>query len=130
MARSSVDDCFDELQALRRKWGTSIFDAADLKLRRMRIEPGRVKRKRFSNATYSRLYKRQGGLCAECSDPMLFIKGKMDIDHKDPNLQGDDFNRETNLRLTHPKCNREKGAKSIYEQALSHGETVAETLQR
>lgn len=64
-------------------------------------------RNRKGNASAKRrLFKKQGGLCAICNEPMDFEEAN--VDHRIPfSLGGSD--RADNKQLVHEKCNSEKG---------------------
>jgi hypothetical protein len=58
---------------------------------------------------------------------MPFLRGKIEIDHRDPNRK--DFNSDRNLQLTHKECNRKKSSKSLYELSKETGKTIREILR-
>lgn len=126
MPLTREQECFNELVELRKKYGTGNFDFAMRKMRRMRIEPGREDRKRFPWTMYKRLYQKQAGLCPRCCGAMILLRGKVEIDHYDPNAE--DYNGEANLRLLHTDCNREKSAKTPLQEAKATGQIITDTL--
>ena len=115
-------NCFEELTALRQKYGTSEFDHVVKRLSRQRLQNyKRDQRKKFPSWLRKRLYDKQSGICRVCERFMSPKLNQLEIDHIDPNRE--DFNNEDNLQLVHWKCNRNKGAKSIQEQSKETGET-------
>lgn len=123
------DPCFDELVALRAKYGTSPFDHAIKKLNRQRLDAGqqREKRQHFSPRMYQLLFDKQKGICLRC-DKVLDVPAKRnEIDHINPNRVGD-FNSFANLQLLHSSCNRSKGANSIHEESKATGKGYVEIL--
>ena len=109
------------LREVRRLSGYANFDAVVKKLNRERIDPERVKRKRFPKSMYQRLYDKQQGRCPLCPDPLNIPATKNEIDHINPGRE--DFNHASNLQLTHPQCNRRKSSRSILEQSKRSGKT-------
>src|SRR5712692_7786397 len=100
------------LEQLRASHGASAFRDAVRILNRERLHgKEREPRKKFSWSMYRKLYHLQNGICPLCSGVMPFLKGKVEIDHRDPNRH--DFNSVQNLQLTHRDCNRRKSSKSI-----------------
>ena len=114
------------LEALKAEWGYSRFDAAVRAINRKRLQGERAPRKKFPWSKYRKLYDRQRGICPECKLLMPLVRGHVEIDHFDPNEQ--DFNNESNLRLTHTLCNRSKGAKSVLEQSKASGRTFTDMM--
>jgi 5-methylcytosine-specific restriction endonuclease McrA len=121
-----TDTCLDRLRALRTEFGTSEFDRAIRTLMRERVNPDREKRKPVRWAAIKRAYIRQGGKCSVCGLDMRLLRGEVEGDHRDPNRV--DFNHESNIAVSHAKCNRSKGSLSIPEQAKRYGQTMAERL--
>jgi len=72
------------------------------------------------------MYVKQSGKCGICGEPMDGNIQRLDVDHIDANAA--EFNARTNLHLTHPSCNRSKGAKSLAEVAKGNGRTVTQML--
>lgn len=91
------------------------------------IPVDREKRKPFSRAFKQKLFDRQGGVCLECHKPLIVPAIKNEVDHIQPDAE--DWHNTINLRLTHPKCNRSKGAKSLVQLSKERGGTVLERLQ-
>ena len=120
--------CKDVLDAVILAYGRSEFDHCASKIRLARLEIGslRPKRIRFPWSKYRRLYERQGGICPWCDTPMILLRGKVEIDHIDPNSE--DFNNDSNLQLMDAGCNRSKNAKSIAEQSKATGKGYVELL--
>ena len=120
-------EAIDKLLEIRRLAGTSNYDAAVKHINRKRLlSDGREPRKKFSFATLKKLYHRQRGKCPLCRKDMALIRSELEIDHRDPNAA--DFNNESNLQVTHKKCNREKSSKSIMEQVKESGQTITEMV--
>ena len=122
----NLAECESALREIRSRAGYSIFDAVVKKLNRERVNPERQQRKRFPTSVYQRLYDKQGGDCRECGDRLFVPARKNEIDHIDPNRE--DFNHPSNLQLLHPKCNREKSSKSVYEQSKASGRSFEEII--
>src|SRR3972149_10086918 len=118
-----ADSIYEALLQFEREQGASYVRQAIQRYNRKKIDAeGREPRKRLPWAIHSRLYRIQRGLCAICGEVMPFVKGAVEIDHKDPNRT--EFNAWPNLQLTHKKCNREKAAKSILEQSKTSGKLM------
>jgi 5-methylcytosine-specific restriction endonuclease McrA len=120
--------CNEVLSAVIAVYGRSEFDYCADKIRKARLEIGnlRPKRVKFPWSMYRKLYDRQRGICAWCDKEMALIRGKVDMDHIDPNSE--DFNGSSNLQLLHSGCNRSKNAKSIAEQSKATGKGYIELL--
>lgn len=119
--------CLEELKSLRTKYGTGEFDHSIKTLNRERLENyNRPKRISFKWSLYRKLYRKQFGLCGICEAEMALIKGKVSMDHKNPNAE--DFNDESNLQVTHVRCNLEKSSKSIPEQSKETGKPFTELV--
>jgi 5-methylcytosine-specific restriction endonuclease McrA len=86
----------------------------------------RERRKKFSWQMVTRFYHRQGGICPLCLQPMVLIRGHIEMDHKDPYAV--DFNNERNLQLTHRQCNRSKSSLSLSSLAKRVGRPVTELI--
>lgn len=124
-----ITACRQAYQSWRTTFGTSLCDHVLRAENRRRVDREKPKvRKRRSWGEYTRLYKRQKGLCGICKSEMVLIRGRVEIDHKNPNLPPDEFEHERNLQLAHDYCNRHKGAMSIAEQAKGSGQTYREIL--
>jgi 5-methylcytosine-specific restriction endonuclease McrA len=107
------------LREIRRIAGYANFDAVVKKLNRERIDPERVKRKRFPKSMYQRLYDKQQGICPLCDNRLNIPATKNEVDHRNPEER--DFNHASNLQLTHPECNRRKSSASVLEQSKRSG---------
>lgn len=126
---ATVDEDMQLLLDIRAKIGTARYDSAVRKINRMRLDAPvaqRQKRIKFKWSMYSRLYKKQKGICPICGDAMPLIQGMIEIDHKNPNEE--DFNNDSNLQVTHKDCNRSKGADSVSQQSKSSGRTYKHIL--
>lgn len=115
--------CYDDLLALRAKYGTSTFDDAQRKLARSRLSVARPeKRKRVSKGLRKDIYINQGGKCSRCESPMSF--SLMEIDHIQPLAHGG-TNSRWNLRGLCRDCNRSKGSASLQDESKAgHGTYV------
>lgn len=119
----------ERLKALRELAGYSNFDRAIKSLNRERLtNNNRQKRVHFPWSKYGMLYKQSGGQCWWCGELMPFIKGRVEIDHFNPNA--DDFNNNDNLGLLHTECNREKGSMDLDTQAKVLGITLTRLIER
>ena len=124
--------CRAKLLEIQTEFGYSLFreQATAIVRSRLQVDPAeRQKRKHFTSAIYNRLYRRQRGICPICNLAMAKpnnFPGGLEVDHVNPNEP--DFNGINNLQLTHEKCNRQKGAKSIQEQSKANGKTFAEIV--
>jgi hypothetical protein len=87
----------------------------------------RPERKKFPWSVYKRLYERQGGLCPWCGGAMILLRGKVELDHRDPNAE--DFNGRNNLQLLHNSCNASKNAMSIEQQSKHSGKSFMELIK-
>lgn len=125
----SQDPLLLELEALKEKYGSFKFFTACTQLSRRRLEvKGRVTRKQRKWSEYKKLHHKQRGVCPWCMHEMALIRGSVEIDHVDPNAE--DFNGDGNLLLLHQRCNREKGAMNLEQQAQHLGITIKELLNR
>lgn len=131
----TVAICKEQIRALRDQFPRSVWDKANRELGRERLEVDKSKRpdrKELKAADYKRLYNRQRGICPWCENEMAMPKfwpGKLEADHIDPNVEGDGYLAWTNLQLLHERCNQEKNAMSIADQAKHLGRTFTEILQ-
>ncbi|MGA3245856.1 MAG: HNH endonuclease signature motif containing protein [Bacteroidota bacterium] len=118
----------DQLDRLKAEYGDFAFRQAVRSIRQRRLDNGhRERRKRFPWSKYQSLYRMQRGVCPLCRDDMVLIRGRVEIDHKDPNRE-EGFNDDDNLQLTHRKCNRKKSSRSLYQQAKKSNRNIAELL--
>lgn len=116
-----------QMEDLQREFGVAQVRQAWNALARKKVHnPHREKRKRFSWALYRKLYHVQKGICPRCLQVMPLLKGRIEIDHRDPNRQ--DFNGASNLQLMHTRCNRSKGSTSIPKQARNWSKTYVQLL--
>ena len=76
-----------------------------------------------------KMYMRQRGICPWCKGDMDLDPHTWDVDHTNPNLTGSAYNHRSNKTLMHKKCNEEKNAMSLEDQAKHLGRTVTEILQ-
>jgi CRISPR/Cas system Type II protein with McrA/HNH and RuvC-like nuclease domain len=116
------------LREIRRLAGYANFDAVVKKLNRERIDPERVKRKRFPKSMYQRLYDKQQGVCPLCDNRLNIPATKNEIDHISPGEE--QFNGVANLQLTHPMCNRKKSSKSVLQQSKESGRSFVSIVSR
>jgi 5-methylcytosine-specific restriction endonuclease McrA len=122
-------EILERLRELRAEYGTSYFDHAVKKLMRERLDVrGRPSRKRYRWSEYKTLYTLQGGNCGICEEPLQLIRGKISMDHKNPNLTGEEFEARWNRQVVHPDCNSAKNADSIPEQAKKTGKPMTELV--
>lgn len=106
------------------------------KRKRLQIgDAARPERDDISPAERARMYKRQNGVCGICRKPMEYAllkertPGKrLEVDHINPHLSGEDYTAKRNLQLAHGKCNREKAAQTLNEQSKHYSRTVADIL--
>jgi 5-methylcytosine-specific restriction endonuclease McrA len=121
--------CLSEIRRLRSEAGYGVFDACVKKIMRERLQvQGRPERKRYPWGEYKRLYEQQGGLCPLCQEVMPLIRGKVQMDHKNPNLTGEAFEARSNRQVTCSGCNAEKGAMSIAQQAKHYNLTMKDLV--
>jgi 5-methylcytosine-specific restriction endonuclease McrA len=99
-------------------------------LRRKLEVSGRPPRQKFPWSEYKRMYERQGGICPLCQEVMPLIRGKIEMDHINPGLVGEEFNARTNRQVVCRGCNREKSALSIPAQAKRYSKPMTEILKR
>jgi hypothetical protein len=126
-----LKETIGRLETIRDEVGYSVYFSAVKAVNRQRLENGeqREKRKVFPQSKYLKLYQQCGGFCWWCQSNMVFIRRKVEIDHFDPNKK-EGFNDDPNLSLIHWDCNREKGSKSLTEQAEYLHITTTELIQR
>lgn len=119
----------ETLTQLREEVGTSIFDNAIKTFMRQRLDNGaqREKRKAIPWRVIKRHYDRQRGICRWCNEVMPLIRSEIEADHINPNEK--DFNVDSNIQVLHKKCNREKSAMSVQEQAKRLGTTFRQILR-
>lgn len=120
----------ETITQLREEVGSSILDSVIKAFMRQRLENGaaRDKRKHFPWSKYQLLYLKQNGVCWWCLSDMKLIKGQIQIEHFDPNAK--DYNANENLSVVHNKCNQEKGAKTLVEQAEYLRITIEQLIRR
>ena len=124
-----TDPCEQEFNAWLSKWGRSRCDRHMRTHLRRRVDTdGRPPRVRFPWGEYKRLYEVQRGICPLCSETMPFIRGKIEMDHINPELKGEEFNSRSNRQVVCMGCNREKGALSVMKQTKHYGKTMTEIL--
>jgi len=118
--------CYEDLIAIRTKYGYSEFDRSIKSMMRQRIEKGdRERRKPLSRSKRISLYVTQEGKCARCHDPFQ-IKYLTD-DHIIPISKGgtDDFR---NRRLICHGCNRKKSDADMVTDSKRTGDTILQQL--
>ena len=125
-----MDDCNLEFIAWLAKYGRSRCDAIMRQHLRARLDvKDRPERIRVPLGARSVMYAKQNGKCGICG---LEMDGRnvsrLDVDHINPNLTGTAFTSRNNLQLTHPTCNRSKGALSVADQAKRYGRTMTDIL--
>jgi hypothetical protein len=115
------------LQAFELAIGRSDFRLLMDKQKNAKLQTtDRPERKKFPWGVYKRLYARQAGLCPWCGGAMILLKGKVELDHINPNAE--DFNNANNLQLLHAHCNREKSGMSIEQQSKHTGKSFVELI--
>jgi len=123
----SLSDTIKALRSLREQAGYGNFQQAVKTLNRERLQnTGREKRRRLPPARYQELFDHQDGKCAWCNELLLIPAKRNDADHINPDRQ--DLNHWKNWQLLHPKCNKEKSAMTIQEQAKHTGKTFQEIV--
>jgi hypothetical protein len=124
-----METCETEFMVWLAKYGRSSCERVMKNWNRKRLDVvGRTERKRYPWSEYKRLYDMQRGICSICRNEMVLIRGKVDMDHRDPNLTGAEFEARSNRSITHSHCNRSKGGKSIMAQAKQYSRTAADIL--
>lgn len=124
----SLEDSERRMRALREETGRGNWDFVTAKFRRERLRiQGREAREHFAPSVYWNLYARQRGTCPWCRQELEGKATDHAIDHFDPN-KAKGFNSKSNLRLLHRKCNGEKSAKSIHQQAKETGRTYTQLI--
>jgi 5-methylcytosine-specific restriction endonuclease McrA len=122
----NLDEC---LEALLAHHGYSEFWYKIKRMSRRRLQvQDRPKRIHLSPRKRERLYFKHGGLCHNCQT-LIDPKSKWEVDHVNPNLEGDEFNAESNLAPSCSACNREKSAQSVQEFSKSTGRTFEQILK-
>ena len=124
----TIPEIVVKLKVMRAQEGYGKFDQAMRIVNRERLQnPGREKRKRFPRTMYLKLYAKQEGMCAcGCGQKLLGPPMKNHVDHIDNARQ--DFNHTSNLRLLLPRCNLQKGAKTLFETSKEGKGTILEQL--
>lgn len=118
--------CYDELIAIRDKYGYSEFDRAIRSMMRQRIAKGdRERRKPLPRAKRINLYAKQDGRCKRCGHQ--FPLKQMTDDHITPLSKGG-TNDLRNRRLICLKCNREKSDNDMVQDSKSTGDTILNQL--
>jgi hypothetical protein len=117
------------LEGLLVSLGKSEFWHLIKKLRARKLDVAdRSKQKAYKWSEYTLLYHHQRGICGICGHDMPLIRRKIEMDHKNVNLTGDEYEARSNRQVVHMKCNREKAAKSIPEQAKFYGRPMTELV--
>jgi hypothetical protein len=120
--------CYEDLKALRIKYGTSEFDFSVKKLMRERVNSDRDKRIKFPNSLYQKKFDRQGGICAcGCGERLIVPARSNHMDHCDPNRT--DLNHSSNLQLMLPVHNLRKSSKPIQQQSKESGKPFTELIR-
>lgn len=129
---TELDQCQEEFDYWiahnKRCW----VDVVLSRWKRRRLETGngtRPLRDKTSPSAKKRMYFLQNGVCPWCHRPLGANERFWHVDHLNPNLTGDAYNHPSNKQLMHPKCNEEKNAMSIEEQAKHTGRTYAQLVE-
>lgn len=127
---SKLQYALNVLDTLDAEVGRSIYDEAVRIKNRRRLESGstRQKRKNFPWSKCEKLYEKKKGVCWWCQSDMKLLRSEIELEHFDPNAEN--FNADENLSVMHKACNREKGSKTLTEQAEYLGITVKELIER
>lgn len=124
-----MESCEMDFMAWLAKYGRSSCERVMKNWNRKRLDVvGRTERKRYPWSEYKRIYEQQRGVCPICNLPMAFIRGQIDMDHRNPNLTGEEFEARSNRAVTHSSCNRSKGALSVAQQTKRYGRTMTDIL--
>jgi len=119
-----------ELEALREKWGKTLFNEVAHSMLFEKVAKRRERRKQFSKTLKQRLYNTQNGICGLhgidkiCTKYLLIPAWRNEIDHKNPNAEK--YNAPSNLHLVHSDCNRRKGSSDMLAQSKRYGKTIVE----
>lgn len=122
---SSLSNCISDLESLREKYGTSIYDSAVKTINRRRLESAHPKRIRVTKIQREHMWFAQKGFCSICGRFMP-PDWPMQVDHT--NINAEDYNSKRNLKLAHARCNQSKGARTLSEQAKFSRRTVKQQL--
>jgi 5-methylcytosine-specific restriction endonuclease McrA len=124
-----MESCELDFMTWLAKYGRSSCERVMKNWNRKRLDVvGRPARVKFPWSEYKRMYERQGGLCPLCQEIMPLIRGKIEMDHINPNLTGEEFNAKANRQVVCSGCNREKGALSVADQTKRYGRTMTQIL--
>ena len=126
---SSFTELLAVARVLKEHYGYSNWDGVITKLNRERLQTPRAgQRIRYPWSEYRKLYQLQNGICPICDNPMVLLKnGDLQMDHIDPTAA--DFESRSNRRVTHKRCNQEKGPNSIEEESKRTGKPFTEILK-
>lgn len=127
-----------DFNAWLEKYGRSTCDAIMRKHLRKRLQVDgekRPEREKLSDTQREKMYLRQHGRCGICRRPMDFADlntrdntKRLEVDHINVNLEGEAYTHRRNLQIAHKKCNAEKNAMSVPEQAKRYGRTMTDIL--
>jgi 5-methylcytosine-specific restriction endonuclease McrA len=127
MSDSAVTKCMDAIEWLIKEHGEiPVRTAIKLFNRRKRSVPDMATRRICRRWVKEGLYKKQKGVCPDCSGWFLIVQ--MEADHIIPLAHGG-TNEESNWKLRCKKCNREKGSKNVIEQSKAENQTILEQMQ-
>jgi 5-methylcytosine-specific restriction endonuclease McrA len=125
-----METCETEFMVWLAKYGYSRCQHVIKTWNRKRIPDNRPARQKFPWSEYKRMYERQRGICPLCQEVMPMIRGKIEMDHVNPELMGEEFNARSNRQILCASCNREKSAMTIAQQTKHYGKTVREIIHQ
>lgn len=96
--------------------------------KRRRIPIDRPARVKFPWSEYRRMYEAQKGICPLCQETMPLIRGKIEMDHINPELTGEEFNARSNRQVVCSGCNKEKSAMTVAQQTKFYGKTMTQIV--
>lgn len=124
-------DALKDLDELQVKHGRKLLREACKKYLLRNTYAGEQPRNlKVTFALKKRLWKRQKARCLWCEKPIDYYNlWECEVDHKKP-LSDGGTDDERNLQLLHEKCNREKAAMTLSEQAIHQAATVKKMYKR
>lgn len=125
-----TDEALEQiLRSTMESAGTQRFWQAITQLKREKVNPHRGTKELYGWPITRQKYDRQGGICAICGLEMARDRRKVAGDHINPNLTEEEgLNSPKNCQAVHKKCNEQKGAMSVPEQAKHYGRTMTDII--
>lgn len=128
MNKTSSDELYEIIVDWAKRKGDSAAREACRRFFRRKTDAGvTVDRKVTPYGWLLAAWKRQKGLCFWCKDEISLKQAT--ADHMHPLAKGGPHKR-SNIVASCDGCNKEKGAKSLFQQSKETGEMVGQMIER